>query len=86
VVGVTAVDGAQRIWRRATQGPHVDFAAIGVKVNVAGAEWTGTSLATPVVAGLLARGASLEALTRAARDLGAPGRDPVFGFGLVSGS
>lgn len=85
VVGVTAVDDRMRIWRRATQGPHVDFAAPGVKVTVAGGEWTGTSLAAPVVAGLLLRaGATTEDLVRAARDLGAPGRDPVFGHGYVS--
>lgn len=87
VIGVTAVDGRQRIWRRATQGAHVDFAAAGVKVHAAGGEWTGTSLAAPVVAGMLLRTqATPEALSRQARDLGAPGRDPVFGFGFVSGS
>lgn len=85
VVGVTAVDGDLRIWRRATQGPHVDFAAPGVKVPAAGGEWTGTSLAAPVVAGLLLRrGVGPEALAPLARDLGAPGRDPVFGHGYLS--
>lgn len=86
VVGVTAVDSRLGIWRRATQGPHVDFAAPGVKVAVAGGEWTGTSLAAPVVSGLLLRrGVGPEALATAARDLGAPGRDTVFGHGFVSG-
>jgi len=85
VVGVTAVDGRLRIWRRATQGPHVDFAAPGVKVAVAGGEWTGTSLAAPVVSGLLVRrGGGPDALAATARDLGDPGRDPVFGHGFVS--
>lgn len=86
VVGVTAVDGGLRIWRRATQGPHVDFAAPGVKVTAAGTEWTGTSLAAPVVSGLLLRrGIGPAALAISARDLGDPGRDPVYGFGFVSG-
>ena len=85
VVGVTAVDGRLRIWRRATQGPHVDFAAPGVKVAVAGGEWTGTSLAAPVVSGLLVRrGGGLDALAASARDLGDPGRDTVYGHGFVS--
>lgn len=85
VVGVTAVDGRLRVWRRATQGPHVDFAAPGVKVAAAGAEWTGTSLAAPVVSGLLLRrGIGPNALAASARDLGEPGRDPVYGFGFVS--
>lgn len=85
VVGVTAVDERLAVWRRATQGPHVDFAAPGVKVSVAGGEWTGTSLAAPVVAGLLLRhGFGPEALVSLARDLGASGRDPVFGHGFVS--
>jgi len=85
VVGVTAVDGRLRIWRRATQGPHVDFAAPGVRITVAGGEWTGTSLAAPVVSGLLLRrGIGPDRLAGSARDLGEPGRDPVFGHGFVS--
>ena len=86
VVGVTAVDRDLRIWRRATQGPHVDFSAQGVKVTAAGGEWSGTSLASPVVAGVLLRTLETpEALARQVRDLGAPGRDTVFGFGFVAG-
>jgi hypothetical protein len=85
VIGVTAVDDHQRIWRRATQGPHVDFAAYGVKVAIGGADWTGTSLAAPVVSGLLLRpGVTRQSLIRQARDLGEPGRDPVYGEGFVT--
>lgn len=91
---MTAVDARGRVWRRATRGPHVDFAAVGVRISL-GREHslTGTSYAAPVVAGLLARRlpgpdpnqarlaqGDLEAR---ARDLGAPGRDPVYGAGLV---
>ncbi|MBL8770147.1 MAG: S8 family serine peptidase [Phenylobacterium sp.] len=85
VLGVTAVDSRLRIWRRATQGSHVDFAAPGVKIRAAGGEWTGTSLAAPVVTGLLLRpGVTPASLAHRARDLGDPGRDPVFGHGYVA--
>jgi len=53
----------------------------------------GTSFAAPLVAGLLAARLpepdphaarqAIEALTHQAVDLGAPGRDTVYGFGLV---
>jgi subtilisin family serine protease len=53
----------------------------------------GTSFAAPIVAGLLAQdlaqpdpqaaAAALARLEQGALDLGAPGRDDVFGFGLV---
>lgn len=90
VIGVTAVDHRGRIWRRATRGPHVDFAALGVRVD---GDHTGTSFAAPYVAGLLAQHLpqasprlaplALRQLETAARDLGAPGRDPVYGLGLI---
>lgn len=84
VVAVTAVDDRQRIWRRATQGPHVDFAALGVDVPAGGKLWTGTSMAAPVVAGMLLRtGGGPESLAQSVIDLGALGRDPVYGEGLV---
>jgi subtilisin family serine protease len=85
VVAVTAVDGRLRIWRRATQGPHVDFAAPGVDVPALGRRWTGTSVAAPIVAGMLLRGAGgPEDLAEMAQDLGVPGRDPVFGDGYLA--
>jgi hypothetical protein len=94
VIGVTAVDARGRVWRRATRGPHVDFAALGVRIFLDGEHTvTGTSYAAPVVAGLLARRLprpdpnqarlAQRDLESRARDLGAPGRDPVFGAGLV---
>ena len=53
----------------------------------------GTSFAAPQVAGLLAASLaapdpaaarkSVDALAAVALDLGAPGRDPVYGWGLV---
>ncbi|MBL8551032.1 MAG: S8 family serine peptidase [Hyphomonadaceae bacterium] len=94
VVAVTAVDADNRIYLSANRGPQVAFAALGVNVEAAvdeGAyeELSGTSFAAPIVAALLARRAPANAtqavaqLSRAALDLGAPGRDVVYGYGLV---
>lgn len=90
VIAVTAIDARGQIYRRANQGPHVDFAASGTW----GPEQVGTSYASPVVAGLLARRIesadasalrrALDALSAAATDAGASGRDDVFGAGVVS--
>jgi subtilisin family serine protease len=95
-IAVTAVDAAGRGYDRANRGAHVEFAAPGVDLYVAqgagGGYRSGTSYAAPIVTALVARlsasGAlSLDAartrLARGARDLGAPGRDSRFGFGLV---
>ncbi|MDD5335979.1 MAG: S8 family serine peptidase [Rhodoferax sp.] len=98
VVGVTAVTSARRVLPEAAQGPQVMFAAPGADLAVAqaggGYSWArGTSFAAPIVAGLLAErlrapdqagaAAALAHLADSAIDLGAPGRDPVYGFGLV---
>jgi subtilisin family serine protease len=98
VIGVTAVDARQRVLPEAAQGPQVCFAAPGADLAVAAlnggyATARGTSFAAPLVAGLLAlslpqpdAAAAAQAtaeLARSALDLGAPGRDDVFGHGLV---
>lgn len=98
VIGVTAVDAHRRVLLEACRGPQVSFAAPGSDMAAAGLHGTyhalrGTSFAAPIVAGLLARkfGApdaagfadSIEALAREAVDLGKPGRDEVYGYGLV---
>jgi len=92
VVGVTGVGARDRALPEAARGSQVDFAAPGADMAAAAqaGAWTnvrGASFASPIVAGLLARGGggpgALEALTRSARDLGARGRDPVYGAGLV---
>lgn len=92
VVGVSAVNGRGRILPETGRGPQVDFVAPGADMAAAGqaGSWTrvrGSSFAAPLVAGLLARrggGAqALQALVRTATDMGAPGRDPVYGDGLV---
>ncbi len=98
VLAVTAVDKQQQIYRWANQGTYIDFAAPGVAVPVASAgggeaQESGTSLATPVVSALAAclmqqhPTWTLVELTAAlaaiATDLGAAGRDPIFGDGLL---
>lgn len=96
VVGVTAVDDSAGIYRRAVQGSHVSFAAPGVDIPTAASisgvrPQTGTSFAVPFVATALAAAMAdgtpvdqaLESLAASSRDLGDPGRDAVFGWGLV---
>ncbi|WP_373504255.1 S8 family serine peptidase [Aestuariivirga sp.] len=97
-VAVTAVSPTLRIYRRAPRGEHIDFAAPGVEVPVATgtgrvASRSGTSYAAPYVTAALAvmRLRSPDApiadlvaeLARTARDLGEPGKDKVFGWGLL---
>lgn len=97
VVAVTAVDRNGRVFRRANRGNHIAFAAPGVNLVLAETRGrprtqSGTSFAAPFVtaaAALLAQsGASdvdvvVEALRRAATDIGEPGRDPLTGWGLI---
>lgn len=88
VIGVTAIDREGRVYRRARRGDEVDLAAPGVDVPQRRPDGsliylTGTSYAAPFATAARLLAGSDEALTAAARDLGAPGRDPVFGAGLV---
>jgi subtilisin family serine protease len=98
VVAVTGVDARRQALPEAGRGRYVAFAAPGAQMAAAapGGGFTavrGTSFAAPIVAGELARelptpdpaGAAraLGRLQAAAVDLGSPGRDPVYGFGLV---
>jgi subtilisin family serine protease len=98
VLGITAVDAEQRVYRHANRGPQVDFAAQGVRVRVADVEGgfsreTGTSMAAPVAAAVIAgalaatgepAGEVLEKLEGTAVDLGAVGFDEVYGHGLIA--
>lgn len=98
VVGVSGVTPARRALPEAAQGPQVILSAPGSDLAVArpGGGYVagrGTSFAAPIVAGLLAEqiaqrdpqaaAAALAKLAHEAVDLGAPGRDPVYGLGLV---
>lgn len=99
VIAVTAVDRSGKVYRRAGRGPHVHLAAPGVEVWTAasisgGRPKTGTSFAAPFVtaaaARLLQSDAALtpamvaERLALTASDLGDPGRDDVYGHGLLT--
>jgi len=98
VVAVTGVDARRRVLPEAGRGAYVAFAAPGAQMAAAapGGGYStvrGTSFAAPIVAAELAAelpsadpaaaATSLRRLAAQAQDLGAPGRDPVFGFGLV---
>ena len=97
VIAVTAIDGKRRIYKHANQGAYIDFAAPGVRVWTAvpggGRFKSGTSFAAPYVSALVglqvARGrarspsTARNILRRHTIDLGTPGRDDVFGWGLV---
>lgn len=96
VIAVTAVDQSEAPYENAVQGAHVDLAAPGVDIVINTASGlrvlSGTSAAAPFVSGAIASdpmlaGRSVDVVRRAlwrnARDLGARGRDPVFGGGLV---
>ena len=99
VVGVTGVTPSRRVLPEAAQGIQVMLAAPGSELAVArpGGGYVvarGTSFAAPLVAGLLAESllapdrlvaaAVLARVAETAQDLGAPGRDPVYGMGLVA--
>ncbi|HTV53249.1 MAG TPA: S8 family serine peptidase [Steroidobacteraceae bacterium] len=99
VVGVTAVDARRHVLLEAERGPQVTFAAPGADMAAARTprgfrSVRGTSFAAPLVAGVLAlqlpvpdpQAARVAITQLAARaiDLGSPGRDPVYGFGLVA--
>jgi subtilisin family serine protease len=94
VVAVTAVDGTQKVYRFANRGSYIMFAAQGVDVATpSGGKVSGTSFAAPVVAAMLAAemprqdaaaaDRAIQRLRKQARDLGAPGRDSVYGFGVL---
>jgi len=95
VIGVSGVDGKLRALPEAASGPQVDFVASGLDGDGRHA-LRGTSFAAPIVARLAASrvqapapGAAAQvqaALAAQARDLGAPGRDPRYGEGLVGAS
>lgn len=97
VIAVTGVDAKGRVLREASRVKQLDFAAPGADMAAARpggyAAVRGTSYASPIVAGLLARlsngrspasaKAALSALRGQARDLGPKGVDKTYGYGLV---
>ena len=98
VVAVTALDERGLLYRRAARGDHIQFAARGTygpgqSLVDTQTVLSGTSFAAPVVAAVAARqwrlapSASREQVLSAMRstaiDMGAPGRDPIYGWGAV---
>lgn len=98
VIAVTAVDAEYNVYPRANRGNYISLAAPGVDVwaakpGGAGAYVSGTSYAVPFVTASLVAAkmakpksswrALRTKLQRQARDLGPPGKDAVFGWGLV---
>lgn len=98
VIAVTAVDQKGVVYRRASRGTHVQFAARGDFSGtgppvVSSKPVSGTSFAAPLVAAALeqrwrqrpqaTREQLVAALRAEARDLGKPGWDPVYGWGSI---
>lgn len=95
VLSVTAVSEDRRIYWRANQGDYVDYAMPGVNVWTVelageGKRRSGTSFAVPFMVALASQSLAQGSLGReqllqgefaSLTDLGAPGRDPVFGWG-----
>lgn len=98
VIAVTATDPADAIYKSANRGGYIALAAPGVEILTTAANGTyeqvsGTSFAAAQVSGVaalllecqpkLSPDAVRAVLTKTARDLGKPGRDDIFGAGLV---
>lgn len=93
VIGVSAVDSNGKPYLYSGRGSHVDIAALGFEVSpiAKGGELVGTSYAAPHVTAMIAgeqkrhTGRSIDSLlTEFAEDAGAPGRDPVYGLGILA--
>lgn len=98
VIAVTAVDKKLTIYSRATQGEYIDLAAPGVDLWVASADGggsvkSGTSYAAPFISAAAAilsatsntfHSTDLQAILESSTlDLGPPGRDKTYGYGLL---
>jgi subtilisin family serine protease len=98
VVGVTGVDARHRVLLEAARGAQVMFAAPGADMAAGAPAGSyvavrGTSFAAPIVAALLAQrlaqpdpaqaAAAVQALAQGAIDLGPPGKDLTYGYGLL---
>jgi hypothetical protein len=99
VIGVTGVDAHRRVLFEAERGPQVMFAAPGADIEAARiprglTAVRGTSFAAPLVSGLLAlrlqrpdarmARLAISDLIAQAVHLGASGRNPTYGYGLVA--
>jgi len=96
VIAVTALDTRQQLYKKANQGDYISFAAPGVDIwsaNTKGKGFyqSGTSFATPFVTAIAAIQRHKnpqdkrwqDALQKSAIDLGKPGKDSQYGWGLL---
>lgn len=98
VIAVTAVDARRQVWPKANRGTYISFAAPGVDLWTArpGGGYgyvTGTSYSVPFVTAALAETRRAQpkdppttarrVLAEHAYDLGDPGKDLTYGWGLV---
>ena len=96
VIAVTAVDAKSRAFRMANRGSYVDLSALGVDVahlkpGDGYGTSSGTSYAVPFVSTAVAiikhqypEADPAQFLFESAKDLGEPGKDDVYGYGLVN--
>ena len=96
VVAITAVENGGRVFRLANRGEYLDLSAPGVNIRHAKAGGgyqvsSGTSFAVPFASVAVARLKSshpgtdaLAELYRSALDLGPPGKDDIYGYGLLN--
>lgn len=95
VIAVTAVDKNERVFNRANRGDYIDLSAPGVGILTTTPRSSfqvssGTSLATAHVTGAIALLKALnprfnpESLKHTATDLGQPGLDQDYGYGLIN--
>lgn len=95
-LAVTAIDSSSQVYRRAVQGDYIDVAAPGVDILIESEgrlrAISGTSAAAPYVTAALAADPNFrqsQATGIRARlpsqtvDLGIPGKDSVFGTGMI---
>ena len=98
VIGVSALEKADKIWLDSNRGKHIDFAAPGANIISTGLAdnyiiASGTSASPPMVAALAAMlqaekpalpaPSIIRLLSQTAKDLGEAGWDTIYGYGKI---